>query len=63
MNDNFDYFYVKRADSSRIYGMELEHLLSPNRMSYLTFEDTVVEEHIIGIQEIYSLSNYLVMKK
>jgi len=49
MNDNFDYFYVKRADSSRIYGMELEHLLSPNRMSYLTFEDTVVEEHIIGI--------------
>ncbi|WP_026997954.1 hypothetical protein [Flectobacillus major] len=49
VNDNFDYFYIKRADSSRIYGMELEHLLSPNRISYLTFEDTVIEEHIAGL--------------
>jgi hypothetical protein len=29
--------------------MELEHLLSPNRMSYLTFRNTLVEEHIVGI--------------
>ena len=28
-NDNPDYFYVKKADASRIYGLELEHLLSP----------------------------------
>ena len=26
-NDNYDYFYVKKADSSRIYGFELEHIL------------------------------------
>ena len=28
LNDNFDYFYVKKVDASRIYGLELEHLLS-----------------------------------
>jgi hypothetical protein len=49
VNDNFDYFYIKRADASRIYGLELEHILSPNRISYLTFGDTLVEEHIAGI--------------
>ena len=48
-NDNPDYFYVKRGDASRIYGLELEHLLSPNRMLYLTCGDTLVEEHIAGI--------------
>ncbi len=48
-NDNQDYFYVKQADASRIYGLELEHLLSPNRMHYLTCEDTLIEEHIVGI--------------
>ena len=35
-NDNQDYFYVKKADASRIYGLELEHLLSPNRLNFLT---------------------------
>ena len=49
INDNFDYFYVKRADASRIYGLELEHLLSPNRINYIVHNDTLVEEHIIGI--------------
>ncbi len=48
-NDNFDYFYIKKADASRIYGLELEHILSPNQISFFTFEDTLVEEHIIGI--------------
>lgn len=48
-NDNQDYFYVKRADASRVYGLELEHLLSPNRMFYLTNNDTLVEEHIVGL--------------
>ncbi|MBC8155193.1 MAG: hypothetical protein H7Z72_20075 [Bacteroidetes bacterium] len=49
VNDNFDYFYLKRADASRIYGLELEHVLSPNRISYLTSGQTLVEEHIAGI--------------
>lgn len=49
LNDLFDYFYVKTADMSRIYGMELEHLLSPNRINYLVKEKTLIEEHIQGI--------------
>ena len=49
INDNFDYFYVKHADASRIYGLELEHLLSPNEINYLVHDDTLIEEHIVGI--------------
>ena len=49
LNDNFDYFYVKRADASRVYGLELEHILSPNRLEFLTEADTLVEAHIAGI--------------
>lgn len=49
VNDNFDYFYVKHADASRIYGLELEHLLSPNRISYIVDGNTLIEEHIAGI--------------
>ncbi|MBI2497770.1 MAG: hypothetical protein HYV75_07625 [Opitutae bacterium] len=48
-NDNQDYFYIKKADASRVYGLELEHLLSPNRLNFLTFGNTLVEEHIAGI--------------
>lgn len=48
-NDNQDYFYVKKADASRIYGLELEHLLSPNRMFFLTDGDTLIEEHVVGL--------------
>ena len=48
-NDNQDYFYIKRGDSSRIYGLELEHLLSPYRMHYLTCGTTLIEEHVAGI--------------
>ena len=48
-NDNQDYYYVKNADASRVYGLELEHLLSPNRMHYLTCDSTLVEEHVAGI--------------
>lgn len=48
-NDNYDHFYIKIADASRIYGLELEHLLSPNRITYLTHGNTLVEEHIPGI--------------
>jgi hypothetical protein len=48
-NDNPDHFYIKRGDASRVYGLELEHVLSPNRMNYLTYGSTLVEEHIAGI--------------
>lgn len=49
INDNYDYYYIKRADSSRIYGLELEQLISPNKVNYLVNESTLIEEHIIGI--------------
>ncbi len=48
-NDNYDHYYIKIADASRIYGLELEHILSPNRMVFFTCENTLVEEHIPGI--------------
>ena len=40
---------MKKADASRIYGLELEDLLSPHRINYLVFQDTLIEEHILGI--------------
>ena len=49
LNDNFTYFYVKKADASRVYGLELEHLLSPYNINYLVYKDTLIEEHISGI--------------
>ncbi len=48
-NDNYDHYYIKIADASRIYGLELEHILSPNRITFFTHENTLVEEHIPGI--------------
>ncbi len=48
-NDNYDYFYVKQVDASRIYGLEMEHILSPNRINYIVDKDTLIEEHISGI--------------
>src|ERR1019366_6531393 len=48
-NDNQDYFYVKKSDASRVYGLELEHLLSPNRLNFLTHGSTLIEEHIPGV--------------
>ncbi len=49
LNDNHDYYYIKQADASRVYGLELEHMLSPNRINYLVDGTTLVEEHIIGV--------------
>ena len=49
LNDNYDYYYLKTADASRIYGLELEHILSPNRINYLVHGSTLIEEHIVGI--------------
>jgi len=48
-NDNYDYFYIKQADASRIYGLELEHILSPARINYFVDNATLVEEHIAGV--------------
>jgi hypothetical protein len=48
-NDNYDHYYIKIADASRIYGLELEHILSPNRITFYTCDNTLVEEHIPGI--------------
>ncbi|HTH30438.1 MAG TPA: hypothetical protein VL946_03765 [Lacibacter sp.] len=48
-NDVYDYFYIKTPDASRIYGLELEQLLSPNPVHYLCDRNTLVEEHIAGI--------------
>lgn len=58
-NANFDHYYIKQADASRIYGLELEHLLSPNRIIYFTNQNTLVEEHIPGIPGDIFISDYL----
>ncbi|MEM6328370.1 MAG: hypothetical protein AAF791_14750 [Bacteroidota bacterium] len=56
LNENFDYFYVKRADANRVYGLELEHVLSPNRINFFARvggpevrDQTLVEEHVVGL--------------
>ena len=49
LNDNFIYFYVKKTDASRVYGLELEHMLSPYNLNFLVYKDTLIEEHIAGI--------------
>jgi hypothetical protein len=59
INDNFDYFYIKHADASRVYGLELEHLLSPNRINYLVYKDTLIEEHIAGIPGEMFMKQYI----
>jgi hypothetical protein len=59
LNDLFDYFYIKQADASRVYGMELEHLLSPNKINYLIKGDTFIEEHIQGIPGDTFIKHYL----
>ncbi|WKD85574.1 hypothetical protein KCTC32516_00915 [Polaribacter huanghezhanensis] len=49
LNDNYTYFYVKKTDASRVYGLELEHILSPYNLNFLVYKDTLIEEHIAGI--------------
>lgn len=58
-NDNYDYFYVKRADASRVYGLELEHILSPERINYFVNNSTLIEEHIAGIPGDAFIQSYL----
>ncbi len=59
LNDNYTHFYVKKADASRIFGLELEHILSPNRINFLVYGNTLIEEHIIGIPGDMFLKNHL----
>lgn len=49
LNDNRTHLYIKKADASRVYGLELEHILSPNNINFLIYEDTLIEEHVLGI--------------
>jgi hypothetical protein len=58
-NDNYDYFYIKQADASRIYGLELEHILSPARINFFVDGATLVEEHIAGIPGDAFIESYL----
>jgi hypothetical protein len=58
-NGNTDHYYVKYADASRIYGLELEHLLSPFRINYFVRENTLIEEHIAGIPGNDFIKGYL----
>src|SRR5271166_2903502 len=61
-NDNQDYFYIKKADASRVYGLELEHLLSPNRLNFITRGSTLVEEHIVGLPGDIFIGRWLQQK-
>lgn len=58
-NDNYDHYYIKIADASRVYGLELEHVLSPNRITFFTHNATLVEEHIPGIPGDAFIKQYL----
>jgi hypothetical protein len=59
LNDNHTYLYIKKADASRVYGLELEHILSPNNINFLIFKDTLIEEHVLGIPGDQFLSENL----
>ncbi|KAB1160451.1 hypothetical protein [Tenacibaculum aiptasiae] len=59
LNDNYTYFYVKKTDASRIYGLELEHILSPYNLNFLVYKDTLIEEHIAGIPGDVFIKDFL----
>jgi hypothetical protein len=59
LNDNFTYFYVKKTDASRVYGLEFEHSLSPYNLNYMVNHDTLIEEHIAGIPGDTFIKEYL----
>src|SRR6476661_3293657 len=63
LNDNYDHFYVKVADASRVYGLELEYILSPSRIQYLTDGNTLIEEHIPGLPGDVFIDHYLQQSK
>ncbi len=49
LNDNYDFYYIKKADASRVYGLELEEIFSPDKISFLVDKDTLIEDHIVGV--------------
>ena len=59
LNDNFTYFYVKRTDASRVYGLEFEHMLSPHNLNFLVNDTTLIEEHIAGIPGDVFIQDFL----
>jgi hypothetical protein len=61
LNDNYTHFYVKKADASRVYGLELEHILSPDKINFLVYQDTLIEEHIMGIAGDVFIKSHLEM--
>lgn len=58
-NDNYDHFYIKQEDASRVYGLELEDILSPNRITFLTGNNSLIEEHIPGLPGDVFIKKYL----
>ncbi len=63
LNDNYGYFYVKRADASRVYGLELEHILSPNNINFIVHGDTLIEDHIAGVPGDQFIKDYFTDSK
>ena len=59
INDNFTYFYVKKTDASRVYGIEFEHMLSPRNLNFLVNDSSLIEEHIAGIPGDMFIQEYL----
>ena len=62
LNDNYTHFYIKKTDASRVYGLELEHILSPYNLNFLVYQDTLIEEHIAGIPGDIFINNMLPYK-
>jgi hypothetical protein len=58
-NDNYDHFYIKKADASRIYGLELEDMLSPNHITYIVARNSLIEEHVAGIPGDRFITDFL----
>ena len=59
VNDNFTYFYVKKTDASRVYGIEFEHMLSPRNLNFLVNNSSLIEDHIAGIPGDIFINEYL----
>ena len=51
--------FMSKKDASRLYGLELEQLLSPNEINFHIDGDTLIEEHIIGVPGDDFIHNYL----
>lgn len=60
-NDNYDHFYIKQEDASRVYGLELEDMLSPNRILFLTGNNSLIEEHIPGLPGDVYIKKYMAL--